>query len=152
MPHTRFFPRAAFAAGTVVLAMSACKPGHPSGSGELSCESVAAAVQAQFHLAAVSIRCTERGERTAFVDVVDAPLVQKLQAAGGADAEAAAAELVARSVWARAGIPLRLASVAVTLSATPGETDPTTMYTFGRGLVSYWQMAAEDTTRETLRP
>lgn len=150
MPDPGFLRRATLAAGVAALAVSACTSGRASASGEATCESVAAAVREQFHLAAVTIRCPAGVERTAFVEVVDAPLVQKLSAAGDSAAGDAAAELLAHAVWARAGIPLKLASMAVTLSASPGATEAATMYTFGRGLVSYWELEAADTTRDCL--
>ena len=150
MPNPAFLRHAAFAAGIVTFATSGCKSGRASASGEPTCESVAAAVREQFHLATVTISCPAGAERTASVEVVDAPLMHKLSAVADSAAGDTAAELLARAVWARAGIPLKLAAIAVTLSAAPDGSDANTMYTFGRGLVSYWEVQPADTTRDCL--
>jgi hypothetical protein len=142
-------PVRAAAGALIALAVAACRPAS-AGGGAGSCSQVADAVREQFHLGAVTITCPESQERTALVEIVDVPLMRSL---GGADAEQreqAAAELVARSIWARAGIRLKLTAIMVTLSAESSPQAAGAMYSFGRGLVSFWTAEAADTTRRCL--
>ena len=116
---------------------------------DASCATLADGLRRQFGIVELEAECRER---TAHVDIVDPSLTSTLaREPDSLAATEAAAEVIARSVWARVGLPAGLTAVYVTISAVPLDSAAsTTINTFGRGLISSWTPAAKDTTERCL--
>jgi len=116
---------------------------------DASCATLADGLRRQFGIVELEAECRER---TAHVDIVDPSLTTTLaRESDSLAATEAAAEVVARSVWARVGLPARLAAVYVTISGVPLDSAASaTVNTFGRGLMSGWTPATKDTTERCL--